>query len=322
MRIFSMTMLTPETDPTGDSAVLQRQAQGKKFKRRLVWGVGGVLGVLVIGAIAIVQSLRPPLTNGWQPLYEGIDMMISPISTDVGKGRMMAIRVKWDTPGIELKHRQPDFPFTQVPWPWKSGYLFRLEVADWALERHKPAIFVNTTRYTPFRPWESYPGNAVATVETLVIDGKASHAHKHSYLLWWDKSGNAHQELTKPPSQEVLDAAVLGIGMQGVSIANGEARPGVMSLVAEPIPRIFMGIDNANKTLYLIGFEEISDAGMVNMAIALGVKDGGMVDSGDASHLLIGEDAKGVRAHTGLRNLRPLAGYLLISADPLEEKPE
>lgn len=283
--------------------------------------IGGGLGVCLLGAIALFQSLRPPLTVGWQPLYEGIDLQVSPIPSQYGKGRMMAIRVKWDTPGVEINHRQPDFPFTQVPWQWKSGYLFRLEVADWALERHKSAIFVNTTRYTPFRPWESFPGNAVATVETLVMEGKASHAHRHSYLLWWDKFGNAHQELTKPPSQAVLDAAVLGIGMQGVSIANGQARPGVNSQVAKPIPRIFMGIDNANKTLYLIGFEEITDVGMVDMAIALGVQDGGMVDSGDASHLLIGEQAKGVRAHTGIRNLRPLAGYLLIEATPLPPEP-
>ena len=124
-------------------------------------------------------------------------------------------------------------------------------------------------------------------------------------------------EMAKPPSEKGLTAGCLGIGIQGVSVANGELRMSAMSQLPEPTPRTFIGIDNANKTLYLIAFKEISDVGMVEMAIALGVKDGGMVDSGDATHLLIGENAKDVKAHTGIRNRRPLAGYLMIFAEPL-----
>lgn len=231
----------------------------------------------------------------------------------------MAVRIKWDTPGLEMKHRTPDFPLPDNAWEKSSGdRLFKLEIADWALRRHNPSIFVNTTRYTPHQIWRSFPGNSVTTLESLVIDGQASHQHQHSYLLWWDQSGNAHMEMSKPPTPGILQSAVLGIGVQGVSIYGGRARPGAMSGFADPIPRTFMGIDNEKKELYLIAFEEITDAGMVEMAIAAGVQDGAMVDSGDATHLLIGKNAKNIAPHTGIRNRRPLAGYLMIFAEPTQ----
>lgn len=274
--------------------------------------------LLILAAIAGFRSLRPNLTEDWQPIYQGVDLQVTEIPQTLGKGRMMAIRIKWDTPGLRMEHRTPDFPLSKNGWQQTTGdRLFKLELADWALQRQKPSIFVNTTRYEPHQIWRSIPGNAVTTLETLVINGQASHQHEHSYLLWWDQDGHATMELSKPPSPESLQSAVLGIGVQGVSIKDGQARPGTMSGFAEPIPRTLMGIDNQNKTLYLIAFEEITDAGMVEMAIAAGVQDGAMVDSGDATHLLIGPDAKGITPHTGLRNRRPLAGYLMIFAEPL-----
>ncbi|OKH18753.1 phosphodiester glycosidase family protein [[Limnothrix rosea] IAM M-220] len=290
----------------------------KKHWRSWLLGISGVSCLLVLGAIAGLRSLRPALTEDWQPIYQGVDLLVTEIPDNLGKGRMMAVRVQWDTPGLEMQHREPDFPLPAEPWNQTEGdRLFKLTLADWALQRQQPSIFVNTTRYTPHQIWRSIPGNAVTTLETLVIDGQASHQHKHSYLLWWDKAGNARIETNKPPTTEILQTAVLGIGVQGVSISEGQARPGAMSGFADPIPRTFMGIDNTNKYLYLIAFEEITDAGMVEMAIALGVQDGAMVDSGDATHLLIGKDAKNITAHTGIRNRRPLAGYLLIFAEPL-----
>lgn len=285
------------------------------------WGLG-LAGVgLCLGIFGFVglRWLRPAVTEDWQGIYQGVDLLVRPIPERLGKGRMMAVRVKWDTAGLEIKHREPDFPLPERAWEKSVGdRLFRLTLADWALQRQKPAIFVNTTRYEPHQIWRSLPSNPTSTLETLVIDGKASHRHEHSYLLWWDEAGNATLETTKPPSMESLQTAKLGIGVQGVSISQGKANRGAMSGFAEPIPRTFMGIDNRNKTLYLLAFEEITDAGMVEMAIALGVQDGAMVDSGDATHLLIGEKAKGIRPHTGIRNRRPLAGYLMIFAEPLE----
>ncbi|MGB2927168.1 MAG: phosphodiester glycosidase family protein [Limnothrix sp.] len=290
----------------------------KKTKRW--WKISGVSVLLLILAAGFgVRSLRPAVTEDWQPLYQGIDLLVRPIPDRLGKGRMMAVRVKWNESGVEMQHRQPDFPLPEKPLEQSVGdRLFRLEIADWALQRQNPAIFVNTTRYEPPQIWRSIPGNPVSTLETLVIDGQASHRHEHSYLLWWDQAGEARLETQKPPSLESLQTAVLGIGVQGVSISQGQANRGAMSGFADPIPRTFMGIDNDNKTLYLIAFEEITDAGMVEMAIALGVQDGAMVDSGDATHLLIGKNAKELKAHTGVRNRRPLAGYLLIFAEPLE----
>lgn len=291
--------------------------QKRAWKKWLMGCTGGFM-LLVLGAIAGLRTLRPKITAAWQPIYQGIDLQVLPIPENVGQGNMMAIRIKWDTPGLEMKHRTPDFPLPKQGWTQTTGdRLFKLELADWAMLRHQPSIFVNTTRYTPHQIWRSFPGNAVTTLETLVIDGQASHQHVHSYLLWWDQGGNAFMEPCKPPTPDILRSAVLGIGVQGISIKNGLAQPGTMSGFAEPIPRTLMGIDNANKTLYLIAFEEITDAGMVEMAIAAGVQDGAMVDSGDATHLLIGPEAKDVLPHTGLRNRRPLAGYLMIFAEPL-----
>ena len=301
-------------------AFLKSSPTQKRSWKKWAMGFGGGTLLLVLGAIAGLRTLRPEPTEDWQGIYQGVDLLVTQIPKNLGKGRMMAVRIKWDTPGLEMKHRTPDFPFPKNGWEKTAGdRLFKLEIADWALQRQQPAIFVNTTRYTPHQIWRSIPGNAVTTLESLVIDGEASHQHQHSYLLWWDQSGNAQMELIKPPSPEILQSAALGIGVQGVSIKNGQARPGAMSGFAEPIPRTFMGIDNENKTLYLIAFEEITDAGMVGMAITLGVQDGAMVDSGDATHLLVGQDAKGVAPHTGIRNRRPLAGYLMIFAEPLSE---
>lgn len=285
---------------------------------RWYWRIGGAGLIFVILALLGLRSLRPPITDDWQGIYQGVDLWVRPIPARLGKGRLMAVRVRWDTPGLELKLREPDFPLPNKGWQQRVGdRLYRLTLADWALQRQKPAIFVNTTRYEPPEFWRSIPGNPVRTHETLVINGKASHRHDHSYLLWWNQTGNARLERTKPPSLESLQTATIGIGVQGVSIFQGRANKGAMSGFADPIPRTFMGIDNETKTLYLLAFEEITDAGMVEMAIALGVKDGAMVDSGDATHLLIGENAKGFMAHTGVRNRRPLAGYLLIFAEPL-----
>lgn len=233
---------------------------------------------------------------------------------------MMAVRVRWDTPGIILQHRNPDFPLPMAGWQQSQGdRLYRLTLADWALQRQHPAILVNTTRYLPAESWRSLPGRPVATAETLVIKGQASHREQDNYLLWWDQAGMAQLERTKPPSLQGLQTAVLGMGVQAVSIFDGQVNYGARSPIAEPIPRTFIGIDNASKSLYLIAFEKISDVGMTEMAIALGVKDGAMVDSGDATHLLIGDRAQDVLSHAGIRNRRPLAGYLMIFAEPLPQ---
>lgn len=291
----------------------------KKPMKRWQYRAGAGFLLFILAIAFMLRVFRPAKTAGWQEIYQGVELLVQDISPTVGKGRYMAIRVKWDTPGVQLQHRLPDVPPRADSWQQGiSNRLFHLEFADWALWRQQPAVLVNTTAYDPHQWWQSLPGKTVRTVETIVWEGQASHSHRDSYLLWWDSEGDAFLETSKPPDPAILQSADLAIGVQAVALSRGQANEASLGGRAnQKIPRTFIGIDNANKTLYLFAFENISAIGMVAEAIALGVTDGAMVDSGDATHLLMGRNAENTLPHTGIRHKRPLAGYLMIYADPL-----
>jgi hypothetical protein len=277
-----------------------------------------ILILLFLGAAALFVGLyfhlRPaPLerTDIFQGVY--LTVLNYPESAD-GGGRVMIVEVHWDTPGVRLQHRPYDYSFS--PDDSTSPH-FNLAFADWALMRHRPAILVNTTRYTPEGYRDSLPGMAVRTHETLVVDGHPSHIHDHSYLMYWDADGEAHMQTSKPPLQENLDAAVLGIGIQGTQVVQGQTQPNTMDNKDMLYSRTFIGFDPIKKVLYLIAFENATAHRMLSLASDAGVVYGGMVDSGDATSLLVGPDAKHVSSHTGIRNRRPLGPYLMVHALPL-----
>jgi hypothetical protein len=275
-----------------------------------------ILMLLSLGAAAFLVGLyfylRPaPLER--TEIFQGVYLTVLdyPKSAD-GGGRVMIVEVHWDTPGVRLQHRPYDYAFSPDD-PTSPHY--NLAFADWALMRHRPAILVNTTRYSPSGYLDSLPGMAVRTHETLVVDGHPSHIHEHSYLMYWDADGEAHMQTSKPPSQQSLDAAVLGIGMQGIQIAQGRAQINAVATHGMAYSRTFIGCDPTSKILYLMAFESATPRRMLSVARDAGVVYGGMVDSGDGTSLLVGPDAKNVRSHSGIRNRRPLGPYLMVHAN-------
>jgi hypothetical protein len=123
-----------------------------------------------------------------------------------------------------------------------------------------------------------------------------------------------HMQRSKPPSEENLERAVLGIGLQGIQISEGLVNMNAISDTG-PYPRTFIGVDPSKQILYLLAFEKASPFLMLTRAREEGVIYGGQVDSGDGTSLIIGPGARGVRAHIGIRHRRPLGPYLKIYAE-------
>lgn len=281
----------------------------KWFNRLLI--LGGLSGLLMIALHLLLRPSPLPRTEIFRGVY--LTVLDLPSSAD-GGGRVMITEVHWDTPGIRLQHRPYDYFFS--PENVVSPH-YNLSFADWALFRHKPAVLVNTTRYTPEGIMDSFPGMPVRSLETLVVDGQVSHLHEHSYLMFWDAEGEAHMQTTKPPSPENLEAAVLGMGIQGVSINTGSVNRYAVSNQELAYDRTFIGFDPTQNILFLLAFEKATALLMTSVARDAGVLFGGMLDSGDATSMVIGAGARGLLPHTGIRNRRPLGPYLLVYADPL-----
>jgi hypothetical protein len=128
----------------------------------------------------------------------------------------------------------------------------------------------------------------------------------------------AHLQTTKPPSPETLEQARMGIGLQGIQISEGFARTNTIDDRDMAYDRTFIGVDPERHILTILVFEKATAYLVIQRALEAGVMFGGQVDSGSASHLLIGDNAgAGIRPHTGIRNWRPLGAYLTVHANPL-----
>jgi hypothetical protein len=280
------------------------------FKRLLLFSV--LAGLVAVGLYFMFR----PSAMGRTEIFKGIYLTALDLPNDEhGHGKALFIEVHWDTPGVQLVHR----PYSFEPNPDDPLHpIYRLEMADWALMRDGAAILVNTTRYRPDEIYRSYPGAKVASIETLVVDGQMSHLHPHSYLMFWDKDGNAKFLDQKPPDPESLAKSVLAIGLQGTQVWEGKAHYHSLDDKDLVHPRTFIGFNNEQKTLWLMAYENVSGWKMIDMAIEQGVTFGGMVDSGDGTQLMVGRGAKGVFPHTGIRNFRPVGPYMEIFADPVD----
>ena len=275
-----------------------------------------ILAFIVALSLFGLYFLLHPSPTGRREIFKGIFLTIEELeNSGDGSGRAMIVEVHWDEPGIKLRHR----PYSFKPNPDDPlAPIYRLEPADLGLLRHGASVLVNTTRYFPEIFYKSYPGAKVSSLETLVIDGQMSHLHKHSYLMYWDRDGNAHQLVTKPPTPESLDEAVLAMGIQGIQVQDRKAQYHALGNRDEIIPRTFIGIDTGRKILWLMAFENASGYRMIDRAVELGMEYGGQMDSGDGTSLLIGSGARDLLPHTGIRFKRPLGPYLLIYAEPLD----
>lgn len=274
------------------------------------WLLGGILlGILALG---ILWWLTRPALQERREIFRGVWLEVE---TGPRGGRSLLVEVHWDTPGVRLAHRPFSFP---VNPRHPVAPHFRLWPADWVLARSGAQVLINTTIYTP-ADWRSVrPGLPVRSVETVVERGQASHIHEHSYLLYWDAAGEARLLEEKPPSEAAVASAVLGIGLQGVQVSGGRPRYKALGSLETLEDRSFIGIDPEGKVLYLLAMEKATGREMIDRAVAAGVWHGGQLDTGKASHLLVGSGAKGLFPHTGLRGLRQVGGCLLVYAEPAE----
>jgi len=281
--------------------------------RKLRWlAVAAVLAVAA--GFALHRAFRPTPMERTE-IFRGVYLTVEELPRSAhGSGRVMIVEVHWDAPGVRLAGRP--YSFSHDPADPAAPH-YRLEYADRGLARHGAAVLMNTTRYEPHEFWRSLPGMPVRSHESLVVDGKVSHVHAHSYLLYWDAAGEARLLTRKPPDAESLDEALLGTGMQGISVSEGRPRHQAFGDRHLLDSRTFIGVDPQRRILWMLAFERASGYLMAERAVEEGVVFGGMLDSGDGTQLLVGRQALGVRAHTGIRHWRPLGAYLMVFADPL-----
>jgi len=280
------------------------------FKRCLL------LALLCVMGVGCLYWLYRPSPVSRKEIFKGVFLTVeeTPRTNRLSHNRLMIVEVHWDTPGIQLANRPFDYPVDPSN-PVEPHY--RLTNADWALARSGASVLVNTTGYAPEKFYRSLPGLPVRSSETVVVEGHPSHIHAHSYLMYWDRTLQAHMVSRKPPDPDSLADAFLGIGLQGIPVAEGQARYHALGNKELVMPRTFIGIDPGRKILWLMAFEKASGRFMIDRAVKEGVIYGGMVDSGSASHLLVGSGASGIRSHTGIRHWRPLGPYLTVFAEPL-----
>ncbi len=282
--------------------------------RRIFFGLFSILVLIGLAGFFLHLAYRP-VTQSRTEIYKGVFMTVDELpKSSEGSGKVLIVEVHWDTPGVRIANRPFDYRFSPEN-PISPHY--DLEFADMALRRTQAAILMNTCIFQPDAILKSLPGRPVRALDTVVVDGRVSHVHEHSYLLYWDELMNAHILQNKPPDEESLNNAVIGLGLQGIQVNAGMARPGALSGKHDSYSRTFIGVDPIKRILYLMAFENASGYVMIDRAVREGVIFGGQLDSGSSTHLLIGKGARGVKAHTGIRNLRPLGPYLTIHAEPL-----
>jgi hypothetical protein len=280
-----------------------RTPAAARTRKALLWA-----GIPLAAGLALYLVLPPrPQPIDWTPVYRGIEMRCE----ESAAGRLMALRVNLDEPTLELMMRPPD------PGAVARGGHYFLAFAVLERWRHGLAVLMNTTMYEPHEKWRSYPGQTVRAVDTVVINGAATHIHPHSYLLWLAQDRTPHMETEKPPPPASVRAAAWGIGLQGVQVGEGQPRYHAMDGHGVQERRSFIGFHSKTRRLYLIAWESAEPREMIDTAIRLGVEWGGQLDSGSASHLLLGGDVRGVRPFTGLHGGRPLGPYLGIRAAAL-----
>ncbi|MCX6595954.1 MAG: phosphodiester glycosidase family protein [Acidobacteria bacterium] len=283
------------------------------LKSGLVWLRAGI-AVAALGLVAVAGvrfSLRPTVSD-WRPIYRGVDYYAAEMPAP-SSGRVMAIRLHLDEPTLQLMMRPLD------PELLAQGRQYRLSMADYERSRWGLAVFMNSALYHPGARWRSFPGMPVSALESVLADGRLSHVDPHSYMLWLDRARQPHLETEKPPRPELWKDAWWGVGLQAVQVAAGQVRPQTMAPHHKDrwIPRSFLGFDAEKRVLYLIAFERTNAMMMAAAAATLGVKFGGMMDSGSSTSLLLGPEAADLPRFTGIRGARPLGPYLGVWAETL-----
>lgn len=276
--------------------------------------IGFLLSLLLLG-IAVLwgirEWLRPPV-SGWRPVFQGVDYYCAEIPPrGAESGRVVALRLHLDDPSVSLLMRPIDRDALE------SGGQYILTWPDWERSEQDLAVLLNSAIYYPGQMWQSYPGQTVKAVDMVVVNGRETHFYPHSYLLWLDRERRPHVSLTKPPTKEQIADAQWGIGLQGVQVVEGKGNYGAIDRHEHAEARAFVGFHAERRELYLMAFENVTPVTMIDIAVELGVHFGGMLDSGNATWLILSPDAKGLRPWTGIRGGRPLGPYIGVRAKRL-----
>jgi len=275
-----------------------------------------LISALILGAgcAALYWILLPDLIERTE-IYKGVFLKVEDIKNSDGESsRVMMVEIHWDTHGVSIANRDFSYPVDSDD-PEQPHY--KLSYADFALIKEQASVLVNTTIYDPNQKWRFMPGLPVRTNETIVQNGISSHIHEHSYLLYWDRDMNAHMVHHKPPDKENLEAAWVGIGLQGIPINNGKPAYNAIGNTDEKFNRMFIGVNSDEKVLYLFYFDNAFAYTALDYVAASGAQYGGQLDSGRSCNLLIGNKAKGILPHTGIRKSRALGGYLIVKAEEI-----
>jgi len=284
----------------------------------------GLFGILLLGAVVFIafawyyrQSHRPALNEDWISIHPGVHYRAFEHTPTPGQSaRVMAIRLDLKESEATVHYR----PYS--PEALSREHHYTLAPADFLLRKNPDTIaLLNGARYEIDNFLDNLPGAKVTSLESVLVDGVLSHRHAHSYLIWWTRKGKVYVETRKPPPDPLPSEAWMGVGVQGLQIAGGLPQYQALSSLEKAYPRTFLGADPETNTLWLIAFEAIQGQEMIDAVVELGIPYGGQLDSGDSTNLILGPHLPGIQDYTGIRNLRPLAGYLAIVPVEKAENP-
>lgn len=223
------------------------------------------------------------------------------------EGAVMVAEIHWDTPGVEIVMR----PFDENLTPDAH---YRLASPSWLAFNYDYLVLMNGTRFGPGDWYKNYPGSPVSTHESSIVKGEWSHVHEHSYLLWWDRDGDAHFEQRKPPTAESRANAYSGIGFQAVQVASGKVREGGLGghLDGGQFSQSFIGVDPEKKILWLVAYEHTTELFAASFIAERGAQFAARLDSGRGTAMVAGPKAKGVFPFSGIRNERLVGNYVAV----------
>ena len=280
-----------------------------KIVKALVVTLSGVATLGLLLWVVMFVVLRPKNVYR-EEIYSGVFLTVEDIPPSYGEGKVMIAEIHLSKPGVEL--------FFSPFFPRATGRRhFTLMPADYLRWKHDLDIMINSTRYYPAEWWRSYPLQKVDSLETLVWEGNVSHIHRLSYMLGWDKDLNFSYEFSKPPSEEFLRSIHWGIGVQSISIHEGQILEQAMDQRRLREARTFLAVDPIRNVIWFLVAEHISEFGMNSIAQQQGAFIGGQLDCQDASNMIVGNGARGVGSYRGIRGRRPLAAVIGVRADPL-----
>jgi hypothetical protein len=216
------------------------------------------------------------------------------------------IRADLNVPGVSL-YVTPLNPDAQA-----NGWEYKLRHVSTAVSDEHLAAAVNGTLFDSDSSFIRLPGDYARSIETAVADHQVNHVHKHTYLLWWDDDNVGHLEPTKPPSESVLSRAKWGIGGQQPVLLPGSIPTGEAADA-----RTFIAGNPEKKLIWIACFDKASYRFAAGLLKERGATVATAVDGGTSTAMVIGSDAKDVRAGTVTGNWRPVATQFGFRAHPL-----